>query len=364
MVLSLEDLQTPCLLVDLDVVRRNLQRTLAIVGSPDRWRPHIKTSKIPAVFEVLLQSPVRQFKCATTKEAATLLELAERHKPIDLLVAMPHYGANLRRVAELAERFPRHTVAVLTEDPGHAAEVRSSYPHLGLFVDLDPGYHRTGIPLTQFERIEATVRAGGDKVAGLHFYDGHLHGGTRAEREAECHRIYADFLATVDRLELASDIELITSGTPTFPIAAAYEPFAQRRHRVSPGTVVYWDLISQGLEIEGYDYAVTVLSRVISHPGGDRITLDAGTKALDAAAGVPCCALRDYPELQPQRTSEEHLPVAIGSSNGQVPAIGSLQRLIPKHVCPTVNLADEAVLLEGGAIQGIVAVTARGHETA
>ena len=48
---------------------------------------------------------------------------------------------------------------------------------------------------------------------------------------------------------------------------------------------------------------------------------------------------------------------------GPPPPLGSLLRLVPRHVCPTVNLADEAALLRGGELTEVVAVAARGHET-
>ncbi|MHC5064308.1 MAG: alanine racemase [Planctomycetota bacterium] len=359
MSIQFEDLQTPALIIDLDIVRANIARTLEFVdGKIDRWRPHIKTSKVPAVMELLLEAGVKHFKCATTKEADCLL--SSRPEGIDLLICMSHRGANLRRVAELSKQHGNHRISLLTEDAEHAATVRETAPGVELYIDLNPGYDRTGSPLSQRERILATVDACGDALRGLHFYDGHLHHGSRSDRQATCHEIYAqlvDFHSELGR----PDLEIITSGTPTYPIAAAYPGFANLRHQISPGTVVYWDLTSDGLEIEGYRHAATVLSTVISNPNEKRITFDAGSKALDAAIGDPCCRVRDWDGLLPQRPSEEHLPVVV--ETGEAPALGSRLHLIPRHVCPTVNLADEAVLVEGGAIKAIVPVAARGHET-
>ncbi len=355
--MHLEDLQTPCLLIDLDRVKHNLSRMRELLdGDMARWRPHVKTTKVPEVLSLLLETAVRRFKCATSREAEVLLDCAS--EPVDLLVAMSHRGPNLQRIVDLASAFPMHRFSMLSEDPDHAAEVRGS--GLGVYLDLDPGYHRTGIPLADRQRIMATVESAGPELRGLHYYDGHLHDGTPSERRETCEQIYGELLQFAADLA-RDDLEIITSGTPTFPHALTFKPFAAVNHTISPGTVVYWDLRSEHLDIPGFRYAATVQSRVISHPLPDRVTCDAGSKALDAAAGDPCAEVANWDGLQAMRPSEEHLPLRVLS--GQPPPLGQLLRLVPTHVCPTVNLADEAVLLEGDRPVRIVSVKARGHET-
>lgn len=356
--MQLQDLQTPALLIRLDRVRANIARMLALLdGDAGRWRPHVKTSKVPEVMDLLLAAGVRHFKCATTREAAVLLSRARQ--PIDLLVAMGLHGANRQRLAALAREHAAHRLSILTEDPGHAAQTRVASPELGLFVDLNPGYHRTGIALDQRRRIADTIAACGDRLRGLHFYDGHLHDGTPEERATTTASIYRQFVTAADAVG-AGRLELVTSGTPTFPMALRNPDFAGRNHKVSPGTVVYWDDRSEELAIPGFALAAMVLSRVISTPAADRVTCDAGSKAVDAAAGDPCARVVDWPHLRALTPSEEHLPLHVGA--GPAPLLGALLQLVPRHVCPTVNLADQAVLLEGDRIVAVVPVAARGHE--
>ncbi|HEX5052057.1 MAG TPA: alanine racemase [Planctomycetota bacterium] len=353
-----EDLQTPTLLIHLDRVRHNLatmQRLLG--GAMQRWRPHVKTCKVPEVLAMLLDTGVRRFKCATTREAEVLLATAAAHGPIDVLFAMAQHGANLDRITALAAAHAQHRFALLTEDPQHAASLPAR--GLGAFVDLDPGYHRTGIPLGERARIAEVVRAAGRSLRGLHCYDGHLHGGTMAERTAAAHTIYREFTALARHLGVPG--ELVTSGTPTFPAALAFADFANFEHTISPGTVVYWDARSDTLGIDGFLCAVEVQARVVSRPVAVRFTLDAGSKALDAAAGDPCAELRGEWHATALTPSEEHLPMQV--TTGSAPPHGAIVRLVPRHVCPTVNLAGDAVLLDGGRIVGIVPVRARGHET-
>ncbi len=354
---AFDNLQTPALLIRLDRVRANIARAIADAGI-DRWRPHIKTSKVGQVMDLLLQAGVRHFKCATTREAAVLLARAEA--PVDLLVAYAHRGANLRRIAALAKEHPQHRLSVLTEESGHAQEVRHAAPRVGLFVDLDPGYHRTGIPLAERDRLRQTLGVCEGALAGVHFYDGHVLEETPEDRAAHCGRIYGELLRVLAELELEPR-EIITSGTPTYRQALAFDGFSGLSHRVSPGTIVYSDLRTEQLGVDGFARAVHVLSRVVSSTGGDRVTCDAGSKAIDAAAGDPCAEVEGWPSLTPQTPSEEHLPLHVDAE--PAPAPGTLIQLAPLHVCPTVNLADEAVLVEDDALIDIVPVSARGHET-
>ena len=132
-------------------------------------------------------------------------------------------------------------------------------------------------------------------------------------------------------------------------------------HRLSPGTVVYHDLRTEELcpELELVPAAV-VVARVLSHPTPTRITCDAGSKALAAEAGDPCAVALGHPELEAQGPNEEHLPFRVAS--GERLERGTLLSLFPRHVCPTVNLADEALLFDEGRFVAAVPVAARGHE--
>ncbi len=358
MTLRLDDLQSPALLIRLDRVRNNLAQMMEFVGGqPDRWRPHVKSSKIPEVLDLVLDVGVRNFKCATSREAVVLL--SRRSSGLDLLVAMAHRGANLRRVADIAKSFPDHRVSVLTEDKEHAHEITRLNPDLGIFVDLDPGFHRTRIPFDDRTRIASAIAAAGNSLRGLHCYDGHLADLSPAERAGECEAIY-DTLIEIAREMGGEDLELITSGTPTFPEALRHEGLRDFNHKISPGTVVYWDVRSESLAISGFQPAASVLARIMSSPEQGLLTCDAGSKALDASVGDPCAQVEGWEHLEALHPSEEHLPIRVLA--GEAPPPGTLIQLVPAHVCPTVNLADQAVLMEEDQVVSIVDVAARGHE--
>ena len=357
-------LLSPALIIDLDRVRGNLRQMQADLGGDfNRWRPHLKTSKIPAVYAELLRAGVRQFKCATTREAAVFLEVVrqESMSGIDLLVAYPHVQPAISRLQHLAVEYPEVRLSVLCEDPALVAAIT---PHLSIFIDLNPGMNRTGIPLSEFSQAEAIAKLAGESFRGLHYYDGHHHSGPAAERRAAAHRDYARLLERLqDTGTSIPDVEeLITSGTPTFSHALAYEPFQEGPflHRVSPGTIVYSDTLVSALDELSFLPAAMVLTRIISHPTDRLATCDAGSKSIAAEAGHPCAFVLGHPHFVPQKPSEEHLPLSI--TTGPRPPRGTPLLLIPKHVCPTVNLAEQAVLLENGKIREVVPVSARAHE--
>jgi D-serine deaminase-like pyridoxal phosphate-dependent protein len=187
-----------------------------------------------------------------------------------------------------------------------------------------------------------------------------------AEREKSAHRGYDRLVEIVDAVEHAGFPveEVITSGTPAFPCAVTYSPFRSARfvHRASPGTVVYSDLSSlmQLPEDWGYQPAAVVVSTVVSHPKSNYLTCDAGHKAVSADSGIPTCAVAGRPDLVPLKPSEEHLPVEV--RGGARPEIGEALYLIPRHVCPTVNNFDDALIITGKRVTMVEKVTARGHE--
>lgn len=358
-----DELQTPALIVWLDRVRENVRRVLTLTGGAERWRPHLKTSKIPAVWAELLRAGVRHAKCATTREAAVFADVvATAGVDADLLVAYPHRGPALRRLGAIAAAAPRLRMSVLVEDPAVLAELPD---RVDVFVDVDPGMHRTGVPLDDTATVAALAREAGARFRGLHCYDGHQHDPDLGRRRAAIFAGYERLVLLAERLAAggAAAAELVTAGTPAFHHALAFPAFAAAPfvHRVSPGTVVYHDARTA---IENPDLALVpaalVLTRVVSHPAADVATCDAGSKALAAEAGDPCAFVVGRRGLTAATPSEEHLPFRCAA--GARPARGELLALVPLHVCPTVNLAEQAVLVDAGAPPRIVPVAARAHE--
>jgi D-serine deaminase-like pyridoxal phosphate-dependent protein len=364
---ELERTLSPALVVYLDRVRHNIAVMRGLLdGDLDRWRPHIKTSKIPEVYRLLAEAGVRAFKCATTREAEQLLAVLERETDGegDLLAAYTMTGPGLKRLAELASRHLATRISVLVEDPEAVSEVPES---LSLFIDLNVGMDRSGTPPEDTRRLLATARRAGQRLRGLHAYEGQIDDPDPNVRDPQAVRSYERLLVAVESLrrEAIPVEEIVTSGTPTFRNALGYAPIhglGETWHRVSPGTLVYHDLRSMECLPElDFQPAALVLSRTVSRPAADRITCDAGSKAVAAEVPDPVAGVLGRPGLVAERPSEEHLPMRVES--GPPPDRGEVLLLVPRHVCPTVNLAEQALLVERGRVVDLVPVAARAHDT-
>jgi len=359
-------LLTPALIVYPDCVAGNVATVLRLLGGDAaRWRAHIKSAKLPSVVAQLVAAGVTNLKCATTLE----LRVACDAGALDVLLAYPLIGPKIRRVRSIAREYPGIAISALAEDERAVGEWAGGT--VGLFVDVNPGMDRTGIPDAASDRVVGTVRAiahAGLRFCGVHYYDGHVtaRGGKAAHEVA--HLGYDRLLGLVAAIERAGIPvpEIVTAGTPGLPCSLSYDGFRSARpvHRVSPGTIVYNDASSLGQLPADWDLrpAALVAATVVSHPVPGRVTCDAGHKTVSADAGVPTCVVLGRPDLEPLPPSEEHLPIAV-PQGARVPAIGEVLYLVPRHVCPTVNNFDEAVIVRGGRIEGVERVAARGRET-
>lgn len=362
---DVEDVLTPALVVYPEAIESNIACTLDLLGGDgDRWRVHVKTAKLGYTLKKMVDSGIRNFKCATTLE---LLESC-RSGAADVLFAYPAVGANARRVREIAASFPRVRVSVLAENEQQIQQWRGG--PVGVFLDVNPGMNRTGIEQSRADEVLRLVRALQEvnlEFRGLHYYDGQYGGIAESERTKAAHAGYDRLLQIVNEIDRsgAAVPEVITAGTPTMASSVAYAGFRGKKfvHRVSPGTVVYNDACSltEFPREFGYRPAVLVLTRVVSRPRKGIITCDAGHKAVSADAGVPTCLVVGHAELTPLSPSEEHLPMAVADGVAE-PNVGDALYLLPKHVCPTVNNFDSALLVRGGQIESVEKVSARGRE--
>ncbi|MEM6293664.1 MAG: alanine racemase [Myxococcota bacterium] len=357
-----EDLLTPALVIDLDVVEHNVA-AMATLAGPGRWRPHIKTIKQPALVQMLLEAEIPHLKCATLDELALALDAANATGiHADVLLAYPQSTAGARAAARLASMNQNATVRLLADNPNHLAQLDDALAdaptRLSVLLDVDVGMTRTGTPPKRWSDLAAPRYI---DLVGLHGYEGHL---SWHERDAA----YAAYDGLV---ELAATVpatvqSIVTSGSHAFHHALAHPGLAAGpwTHQVSPGTLVLGDLRTEpAAALLGLEQAAFVLSRVVATPRPGRVTLDAGSKALNPDCPAPACVAVGYPSMHGLPASEEHRPFQIvsqivGELVGKSPAFGDIVALVPEHVCTTVNLFREVhytrgtTLLEPGVVAG------------
>lgn len=371
-----DDLLTPFLVIDLGAVAHNAAAMIAHLGGrAERWRPHIKTVKQSRVLAILLEVGVRHFKCATLDELELLLDTAspdESPGGIDVLWAYPAHDASLRALERRLDARPdreRHTITLLADSVDHLRWLderlaSSGRGHgLGVMLDVDLGMARTGRPPAHWHFLyRSPWRPRHLDVRGLHGYDGH-HGWDDRARAHAGYRELAHLARDVvnDAPTRGAPLDLVTSGTHSFDHALAFDFGDEVHHQVSPGTVVLSDLRSEpAARVLGLRQAAYVASRVISAAPG-RLTLDAGSKAINPDVPAPGCRILGEPTLHPLTPSEEHLPVECRGDDDAAPGPGALVYLIPAHVCTTVNLHREVVYIDGDRFVGMGRVEASGH---
>lgn len=359
-------LASPALLVDLDAVDRNIAAVLRVCP-PDRWRPHIKTLKTAALVRRLWAAGVTRCKCATLDELHLLLRTASedgREDSLDVLLAYPLHEGAFRAALRLARAHPRARVQLLADSPAHARAMdrwAAALPlpaPIDLHLDIDVGMARTGTPPADWAAAAADLTALTHlRLAGLHGYEGHLAWDQRPEADAA----YDALCDLAHTLAPGRPLEIVTSGTHSFAAALAHPRLSGGpwQHRISPGTLVLSDLRSHPAAAAiGLEPAAFVLARVISR-GRDRVTLDAGSKAIAPDRPAPNCRVLGWPGLVPRTPSEEHLPLQ--RAHGDLPELGAPVLLVPDHVCTTVNLYRELLLLRPGAPPVAAPIGAQGH---
>jgi D-serine deaminase-like pyridoxal phosphate-dependent protein len=306
------------------------------------------------VVRLQLEAGITRFKAATMAEA----EMAAGEGATDVLIAHQPVGPKITRLGDLIERFPATSFSCTVDDEGAAGAIAAgagtAARPIRLFIDIDCGQGRTGVPFGP--RVEALRSAigglAGAACAGLHVYDGHLHDPSLpARREAAMaiiEQVRADCLRHPDQ-------DVVACGSPTFGIWAAESPW-----QLSCGTTLLWD-VGYGRKFPDlpFELAAALVTRVISKPGDDRICLDLGHKAV--AAENPLDNRVFFPGL-PGATavsqSEEHLVLAAPGAGSM--AVGDVLVGYPTHICPTVALHARASVVRGGAATGETwAVSAR-----
>ena len=333
------DITSPALLVWPASVGRNIASMIAQVGGEvSRLRPHVKTHKMVEVVRLQLAAGIAKFKCSTIAEAEML---ANTGAP-DVLLAYQPVGPNIARLAELVERFPAVSFAALVDDRAALGAISECFSArvepLRLFVDVDCGMGRTGISHGVAAFCREVEAAEGVGFAGLHVYDGHLRASPPDERGAGFEGAFGAVRELVDELHPEA---VVGGGSPTFGLHAERTVW-----ECSPGTTIFWDAgYGERFPDLGYELAAALLTRVISKPGQDRLCLDLGHKAV--AAENPLVARVRFPGLHGGldlvAQSEEHLVLEYEHAD-QID-VGQALVGVPVHICPTVALHMEAVLV-------------------
>ncbi len=337
---DLAAIDTPAVLIDLDVASRNIERFQHYADQHGlRVRPHIKTHKLPAIAEMQLAAGAVGITCQKVSEAEAMV--AGSRAITDVLITYNIVGAEkLAHLKALAGKV-RLSVVADSRDvvDGLSGAFRSEPQPLTVLVECDTGANRCGV---------LTPEAAEALAAYIHASPGLVFGGLMTYPptggEAAVERFMEEAKSRIEARGIA--VPVITSGgTPSMMHAAEAPVTTEYR----PGTYVYNDrsLVSRG--VCGWeDCALNVLATVVSVPAPNRATIDAGSKTLTSdllgLTGYGHVLGRD--DIAIDQLSEEHGRLVSQGPIGL--AVGDKVRIVPNHACVVTNMVDAVVVTGDG----------------
>ncbi len=356
-------IETPALLVDLDIMERNLTRAAEYAASHGlALRPHVKTHKSPRVAARQLELGASGLTCATPFEAEVMSAVTN-----DILVAYPPVGGP--RAGRLAA-LPSHVNLLVALDSSAAIEAMSRAADaagrvVGVYVELDLGMHRVGVAGVDdaIALARAVRNASSLDFAGIAFYPGHVREAVD-DQDAKLAALGDALTAALLRFEREGLAPRVVSGGSTPTLWRTHEIRGVTEMR--PGTYVYNDRTTAAIGACAWeDCALTVLATVVSTAVTGQAVIDAGTKALGrepvrGVDGEGFGQLLEHPEVIVERMSEEHGVLDISRSHWR-PRVGETVRVIPNHVCIVVHLNDIVYGTRGGVLETSWPVSARGR---
>ena len=361
--MHISELETPAVVVDLDVMDQNLSRMADYCRKHQLLlRPHTKTHKIPELAKRQIASGATGITVAKIGEAAVMLDAGLT----DILIAYPIVGAEkAKRLATIAERA---TITVSLDSEEVASSISEAAArqgsNVGILIELNVGFDRCGLSdEVQVVRLAKKITSlPGLELKGLMFFPGHF--GVLPEQRSLLRAQVNEFLERVYDACAREQLPLsIVSGGST---PAAYESdFFHGVNEVRPGTYIFNDRNTVGVSAASLDdCALSVLVTVVSTGVPGRAVIDGGSKTFSsdryqAEDGNGFGLVKEDHAAQIERLSEEHGHMNIEHSDRRY-KVGDRLTVIPNHVCTTVNMHDEIYGVRGEQVETVWRVEARG----
>ena len=355
------DLETPSLVVDLDIVGRNIGRLAGEArGRGVALRPHVKTHKSVALARMQLEAGAAGITAGTIGEAEVMAAAGID----DIFIAYPVWadGERGERIARLHDAI---TLSVGIDSAEGAAllarAVNDVARPLDVVVEVDSGGHRTGLSMpADVVRVAGAARSAGLHVVGLFTHGGHSYAGPDARLPAAADEALALGTAADALRDAGHVVERISAGSTPTGIQAATGQVKEIR----PGTYLLGDrqqLVLGAIPPDGL--ALIVAATVVSNAVPGQVVVNAGAKTLtkDRASFLDGFGLLPaYPDAVIERLSDYHGVIAIPPGTA-APQLGEVVAIVPNHVCPVVDLFDTFVATRNGAVVGSWPVDARGR---
>ncbi len=351
-----EQVSTPALIVDYDILQRNIQEMAKFVKKNGiNLRPHVKTHKCPIIAKMQLDAGARGICVAKVSEA----EIFAANGFKDILIANEIISPE--KIQRLLNLNKTTNTMVAVDSKGNIKTLNKCANkrdiELNVLIDMNLGLNRTGIAPGRpaLELAQLIEQSSHLKLHGLQAYEGHLTYIKDFIQKEE--RTNACMKTTVETKKLIEENgipcpEITAGGSGTFMITGKYPGITE----IQPGTYVFNDHHIHSVVPE-LEIALTVLATVNNTPTKGIMTLDMGSKSISNDMGNP--QFKGYgKKIKVLALTEEHCQCTY-PSEGHF-ELGDKIEVIPAHVCPTVNLYDFLYVIKDGQVIAKWEIPARG----
>ncbi|NWF70159.1 MAG: alanine racemase [Chloroflexi bacterium] len=344
--MHVNDLETPAVLIDIDIMMRNIMRMQAHCDALGvKFRPHIKTHKIPDIARLQIEAGAQGIACQKVSEAQLFAESGFN----DIQIPYNIVGAQkTNKLADLA-LFNKITVSVdhVRVIDGLAAAAKTREMSLRVLVELETDIQRTGAKVAEVVTLAQRI----EEEENLHFAGLLVYPSSPTMRPA--------VQEAIQMLSAAGIGVDVVSGGGT--LAAQHAAQIPELTELRVGTYVFndWTTVAKGAAALD-DCAMHILATVVSRPTPERAILDCGSKTLSSDRyGGFFGYIVEYPLARIYQLSEEHAFVDLSACEDH-PVIGDRVHVIPVHTCVAMNLANFVYGVRGEALEVEWPVAARG----
>jgi len=362
---SIEGIETPAVLIDLDVMERNMRDYASFAEKQGiGLRSHVKTHKIPDLAHRQNEMTGGDgILCQTLSEVEVMAQNGINDIYLSYMVVEESKLDRLVRISEKLDSF-----VTTVDTPGNTHPLQEAAKRRDAVIDVvlefDLGLNRVGVPTVE-EAVEmASLIEGLPNLnfVGVMAYEAHvaLSAESKADFEQLCEEAMDRTAEWIDRIEAETGVsveEVKVGGTSTSKFSGKHDVVTE----INPGMYPFNDvgeLNRRDFEIGKEDCATTVLTTAISSPTEDRTVVDAGSKSIsmDIQGLDPVPKHRD--DISYERASEEH--GYVDTSEGTLEA-GDRVEFITPHVCTTINLHDTLIGHRDGVVEEVWEIQARGN---